>query len=112
MLIEFFTTNVVDSKAKRLNLLYKQFPMYYVWDSHIRTWTRRKKVKVIGRLCTVNPTEGECYYLRLLLNNVHAPTSYDLLLFDGVQSETFQKAAYLTGLLQQDGDIDKTMEEA
>ncbi|GAA0156524.1 hypothetical protein LIER_38286 [Lithospermum erythrorhizon] len=113
MLTEFFTTNAVDSEAKRLNLLYKQFPMYYVWDSQIRTWTRRKKGKVIGRLCTVNPIEGERYYLRLLLNNVHAPTSYDfLLLVDGVQCETFQKAAYLRGLLQQDGDIDKTIEEA
>ncbi|GAA0183206.1 hypothetical protein LIER_30666 [Lithospermum erythrorhizon] len=113
MLTEFFTTNDVDSEAKRLNLLYKQFLMYYVWDSQIRTWTRRKKGKVIGRLCTVNPVEGERYYLRLLLNNVHAPTSYDfLLLVDGVQCETFQMAAYLRGLLQQDGDIDKTMEEA
>ncbi|GAA0167265.1 hypothetical protein LIER_22236 [Lithospermum erythrorhizon] len=112
MLTQFFRTNDVDPEAKELNLLYKQFPTYYVWDSQIRTWTKRKRCKVIGRLCTVNPVEDERFYLRLLLNNVCAPTSYHfLLLVDGVQCTSFQKVVHLRGLLQKDDDINKTMEE-
>ncbi|GAA0161914.1 hypothetical protein LIER_18121 [Lithospermum erythrorhizon] len=79
----------------------------------MRTWTRRKRGTVIGRLYTVNPVENERYYLRLLLNNVRSPTSVDfLLLIDGVSCCSFQKAAHMRGLLQNDDDIDKTLEEA
>ncbi|GAA0166718.1 hypothetical protein LIER_40244 [Lithospermum erythrorhizon] len=43
MLIEFFTTNFTDPEIKRLNLLYKEFLRFYVWDDMVRTWTPRKK---------------------------------------------------------------------
>ncbi|GAA0159946.1 hypothetical protein LIER_38950 [Lithospermum erythrorhizon] len=113
MLTEFFSMNATDSEAKHLKLLYKDFPRYYVWDSQIRTWTKRKRGTVIGRLSTVNLVENERYYLRLLLNNVRGPTSFNFLLcVDGIYCETFQKSAHMRGLLHNEADIDKTMEEA
>ncbi|GAA0187291.1 hypothetical protein LIER_34579 [Lithospermum erythrorhizon] len=58
MLTEFFRINQIDGEARRLNLLYKEFPKHYVWDSQLRTWTRRKRGVVIDRLCVVNPVEN------------------------------------------------------
>ncbi|GAA0161762.1 hypothetical protein LIER_39294 [Lithospermum erythrorhizon] len=113
MLTEFFNINATDPKTKDLKLLYKDFPRYYVWDSQMRTWTKRKKGTVIGRLSTVNPIENERYYLRVLLNNVRSPTSFDSLLYiNRLHCKSFQEAAHMRGLLQDDSDIDKTMEEA
>ena len=51
-------------------------------------------------------TEGERYYMRLLLNHVTGPTSFDdLKTVNGVQSSMFQEAALLHGLLE--GDVMK-----
>ncbi|GAA0172639.1 hypothetical protein LIER_26427 [Lithospermum erythrorhizon] len=62
---------------------------------------KEKKGTVIGRLCTVNPIENERYHLRVLLNNIRSPTSFDSLRFvNEVYCETFQKAAHMRGLLQ------------
>lgn len=113
MLTEFFHMNSTDEEARRLNCLYKNFPRYFVWDSSKRVWNRRKRGVVVGRLCTVNPSEDERYYLRILLLNVRGPKSYlDLLTVNGVVCETNQEAAYKRGLLHRDDDIEKCMEEA
>ncbi|GAA0172855.1 hypothetical protein LIER_26592 [Lithospermum erythrorhizon] len=113
MLTEFFETNRTDPEAKNLNLLYKEFPQYYVWHGQFRAWTKRKRGVVIGRLCVVNPIENERYYLRVLLNNVRCPTSFDDLLMVGeIFCESFQDAAYKRGLLHNDDYVDKTFEEA
>ncbi|GAA0173391.1 hypothetical protein LIER_27018 [Lithospermum erythrorhizon] len=77
MLTEFFATNVMDDDARRLNLLYKEFPQHFVWDGQSRIWTKRKRGAAIGRLCVVTPVENERYYLRVLLNNVCCPASFD-----------------------------------
>ncbi|XP_075492617.1 uncharacterized protein LOC142530687 [Primulina tabacum] len=53
-----------------------------------------KKGKVIGRVNGANSVEGERYYLRLLLNHVRGPTSFDnLLTVDGNICFTFKEAA-------------------
>ncbi|GAA0139222.1 hypothetical protein LIER_35050 [Lithospermum erythrorhizon] len=107
MLTEFFSTNYMDKEAKKLNLLYKEFPRYYVWDDSIRTWTQRKKGICLGRLCTVNPIENERYYLRVLLNNVCGSTSFEYLLtVNGHCCKSFQEAAHKRGLLHNDDDIE------
>ncbi|GAA0142816.1 nucleotide phosphatase [Lithospermum erythrorhizon] len=55
MLTEFFETNRTDPDAKKRNLLYKDFPKYYVCNTQWRAWTTRKKGVVIGRLCVFHP---------------------------------------------------------
>ncbi|GAA0184863.1 hypothetical protein LIER_32151 [Lithospermum erythrorhizon] len=67
MLIEFFSINATNPEARSLKLLYKDFSMYYVRDSQMRTWTKRKKGTIIGRLCIVNPIENERYYSECFL---------------------------------------------
>ncbi|GAA0156668.1 hypothetical protein LIER_38315 [Lithospermum erythrorhizon] len=85
MLTEFFHMNSSDSEAQRLNCYYKEFPRHFDWDmvkrvwqrrkcgSVIGRWQRRKCGSVIGRLATINPSEDELYYLRVLLVNVRCP---------------------------------------
>ncbi|KAG5590630.1 hypothetical protein H5410_041144 [Solanum commersonii] len=52
--------------------------------------TRRKQCTIIGRIVTCHPTEGDKYYLRLLLMNVRAPKSYEDLLDYMIEAISFQ----------------------
>ncbi|XP_042944515.1 uncharacterized protein LOC122278387 [Carya illinoinensis] len=111
MLTEFFALNQVDENAK--TLLYKEFPEFYVWSQQYKEWTRRKKKTVIGRIITANPFEGERYYLRILLNHVRGPLSFeDLRTVDGVVAPTFREAATMHGLLQRDSSLQDCLHEA
>ncbi|KAG7987410.1 hypothetical protein I3843_03G132500 [Carya illinoinensis] len=111
MLIEFVALNRVDENAR--TLLYKEFPEFYVWSQQYKEWTRRKKKTVIGRIITANPFEGERYYLRILLNHVRGPLSFeDLRIVDGVVAPTFREATTMHGLLQRDSSLEDCLHEA
>ncbi|KAG6687927.1 hypothetical protein I3842_11G098700, partial [Carya illinoinensis] len=111
MLTEFFSTNQVDQNARRL--LYKEFPEFYVWSQQYKTWTVRKKQVIIGRIVTANPSEGERYYLRILLNHIRGPLSFDdLKTVNGVLAPTFREAATMHDLLQRDNSIEECLQEA
>ena len=113
MLTEFFALNQVDENAR--TLLYKEFPEFYVWSQQYKEWTRRKKKKktVIGRIITANPFEGERYYLRILLNHVRGPLSFEnIRTVDGVVAPTFREAATMHGLLQRDSSLQDCLHEA
>ncbi|CAH9123552.1 unnamed protein product [Cuscuta epithymum] len=100
MLTQFFAMNASDHVAKSLHLLYVEFPHYFVWNNQRKQWTQRKRKEVIGRLVTVNPMEGERYYLRLLLSNVRGPTSFvDLKSVGSDAMATYRAAAERLGLL-------------
>ncbi|KAK6930796.1 Replication factor A, C-terminal [Dillenia turbinata] len=43
---------------------------YFVWCGKTRTWFERKRGDVIGRMVTIDPKDGERYYLCLLLSHV------------------------------------------
>ncbi|XP_027770897.1 ATP-dependent DNA helicase PIF1-like [Solanum pennellii] len=111
MLTEYFRMCSIDSEAK--TYLYREFPKYYVWNSKVKTWTKRKTRSVIGRIAIANPREGERYYERLLLNHVRGPLSFnDLLTVNGKQCQTFKEAAKERGLLESDNSISECMREA
>ncbi|KAG5564858.1 hypothetical protein RHGRI_000901 [Rhododendron griersonianum] len=113
MLTQFFWMNAHDKKAKALKLLYRDFPQHFVWNSPSKSWTERKQQEVVGRIITANPSEGERYYLRLLLTYILAPTSYAYLrTVNGVTFESYREAAISHGLLQDDKSNEKCMEEA
>ncbi|KAL3846228.1 hypothetical protein ACJIZ3_003631 [Penstemon smallii] len=113
MLTEFFYMNDSDPDAARLNLLYKEFPEYFVWDAFNKKWKLRQRQVVVGRLCTVNPFEGERYFERLLLVNVRCPRSFDdLLTVNGQRYATFHEAAISRGLLESDEYVDGCLAEA
>lgn len=62
-----------------------------------------KKERVIGRINGANPIEGEMYYLRLLVNRVRGPTSFNYLLtVNGNIGSTFKEAEQRRDLLELD----------
>ncbi|XP_070025843.1 uncharacterized protein [Nicotiana sylvestris] len=94
MLTEFFQMNRTNKDSIKLNLLYKEFPEYFVWSTTDKTWTWRQQRCTVGRIVTCHPTEGERYYLRLILLNVRGPKSYkDLRTINGEHYNTFRESA-------------------
>jgi hypothetical protein len=64
-------------------------------------WKRRVRggEKMISRMYSVSPSEGERFYLRLLLTAVKGPKSFeDLRTVNNVLYETFKEAAEARGL--------------
>ena len=67
--------------------------------------------KVTGRVITVNSTERERYYLRLLLSHVRDATLFqDLLVVNGMKNLSFRKSALLHGLFDDDNNLDLYLE--
>ncbi|XP_010480490.1 PREDICTED: uncharacterized protein LOC104759239 [Camelina sativa] len=110
MFTEWMKTNKTDSFARTLT--YAQFPLWYVWNTTPKTWTRRKQGYTIGRIVNIHPTVGELYYLRLLLGVVIGPTSYDdILTVDGIMYENFKDACLARGMLDGDKEWIEALEE-
>ena len=100
-------------------------PRHFIWNNSVRAWQRAKRGRDvagqpgvvttgnIGRMYTVSPRMGDCFYLRLLLVNVRGPTSFELLrTVDGVLRPTFKDACLARGLLEDDAHWRLTMREA
>uniref|UniRef100_A0A1I8G2F6 ATP-dependent DNA helicase n=1 Tax=Macrostomum lignano TaxID=282301 RepID=A0A1I8G2F6_9PLAT len=97
-------------------LLYQEVPPDFTWDRSAHQWHRAGRGRVaadqpagvlttgnIGRVYTVSPRMGDCFYLRLLLVNVRGPTSFEALrTVDGVLLPTFKAACQARGLLEDD----------
>ncbi|XP_073152070.1 uncharacterized protein [Henckelia pumila] len=112
MLTEFFKMNC-DSQLTG-KYLYQEFPQYYTWIKAGKKWIRRRSNnKVVGRVYVVSPSEGERFYLRVLLNHVRGPRSFEeLMTVNEVRYSTFKEAAKNRGLLQQDDYVHQCMREA
>ncbi|XP_029151589.1 uncharacterized protein [Arachis hypogaea] len=113
MLTEFFALNREEDQQSR-HLLYREIPEYYTWHNKEKEWRRRKtQRRSIGRIYTVSPSEGEKFYLRILLSNVRGPISWDdLLTVNGVQYSSFKHSAQHRGLLESDSSIRECLVEA
>ncbi|KAL5564428.1 hypothetical protein UlMin_027592 [Ulmus minor] len=111
MLTEYFNMNKTNENAK--TLLYNQFPKHFVWNQRDKFWMPRKKGHVIGRIFTTNPSEGERYYLRLLLNHIRGATCFqDLRIINNVLTSSFRESALLRGFLKSDNNLTTCLEEA
>ena len=120
-LTEFFVLCRRDDFAK--TLLYMDVPKYYTWNN--KSWRRRKQGKevagfpgvkeahVLGRVYTVNPRQGECFYLRLLLHHIRGPQSFtQLKTVEGDICSSFREACLRLGLLEDDNQYHLAMQEA
>ena len=120
-LTEFFVLCQRDDFAKIL--LYMDVPKYYTWRS--KSWNRRKQGKdvnsfpgvkeahILGRVYTVNPRQGECFYLRLLLHNIRGPQSFaHLRIVEGNLCGSFHEACLRLGLLEDDNQYHLALQEA
>lgn len=52
------------------NLIYQEFPKYYKWDRPHRQWVRRTSQIDSQSSLECLPSNGECYYMRQLLNHL------------------------------------------
>jgi hypothetical protein len=96
-----------------VNLLYPNFPSKFVWNTTSKSWTPRQRGFSVGWVYFVVPSNGERYYLRMLLYNVPSPTSFeDLQTYQGILNPTFQDACLARGLLESDDEWDLCLTEA
>ncbi|KMQ85421.1 dna helicase, partial [Lasius niger] len=120
-LLAFFDLCKIDDFAR--TLLYSEVPSYFVWRNNkftrrkqgkpVHGWPGVKKDSALQRVYTVHPNNTECYYLRLLLQEVRGPTFFsDLKTVNGVLHPTFQFACKALGLLEDDKHWDAAIEEA
>ncbi|XP_033133939.1 uncharacterized protein LOC103833495 [Brassica rapa] len=93
-------------------LTYVQIPQYFVWNNSSKVWTERKKGKAIGRIVAVHPSSGDRYYLRILINKIKGPRSYDeLKTFNDVKYPDFKSVCYARGYLDNDVEWIESMSE-
>ncbi|XP_013617698.1 PREDICTED: uncharacterized protein LOC106324244 [Brassica oleracea var. oleracea] len=93
-------------------LTYVQIPQYFVWNNSAKVWTERKKGKSIGRVVAVHPSAGDRYYLRVLINKIKGPKSYDeLKTYNNVKHPDFKSVCHARGLLDDDVEWLESMSE-
>nr|XP_027088479.1 uncharacterized protein LOC113709824 [Coffea arabica] len=110
---DFSAINPAVIQAEDLNLLYKEFSQYFVWDEDNRIWYPRKRRQVIDRVTTAHPIESERYYLRMLLMHVRRLKSFtDLKTVNGFIACSFKRAAEIRELLQIDNGTEQCLSEA
>ncbi|XP_022041196.1 uncharacterized protein LOC110943770 [Helianthus annuus] len=112
MFTEWMKCNQMDAFARTLK--YIEFPRYFVWIHKERKWIRRKRpFGAVGRIHYVSPSLGDCYFLRILLNHVIGPMSFnDIKTVDGKVYDTFKDACFARGLLDDDNEYIIAMTEA
>ncbi|KAJ9552849.1 hypothetical protein OSB04_016894 [Centaurea solstitialis] len=112
MLTEFFHNNATDIYAQELNLTYVQYPDHFTWKADKKLWSPRQSEISIGRIMIAHPSEGERYYLRILLSKIRFPKSYDdLKICNGVKVDTFRESALLRGYLIDDNSQQLYLQE-
>ena len=111
-LTAWFNINTVCEEARTTP--YHLFPESFTWDSTAAKWKPRKGGNVIGRLYQANTSEGERFYLRLLLHHTAGCMSYQDIrtLPDGTICQTFKEAALKRGFLQDDLEWVECLNEA
>ncbi|RIA04643.1 hypothetical protein BRARA_K01104, partial [Brassica rapa] len=93
-------------------LTYVQIPEYFVWNNTTKVWTERKRGKAIGRIVAVHPSAGDRYYLRILINKIKGPRSYDeLKTYNDVKYPDFKSVCYARGYLDNDVEWVESMIE-
>lgn len=111
MFIEWFELNKHDIDARRLT--YSQIPSKYVWNFDCKVWTKRIRGKRIGRVGYVNPAAGDLYYMRIPLNIVKEPQSFEeLRTVKGTLFHNFKEACYALGLLGDHKEWNEALDEA
>jgi hypothetical protein len=67
----------------------------------------------IGIIYTIHPNQSKCFHLRLLLNYVQGPTSFESLkAFDGIIHATFKATCFALELLENDEQWKNALAEA
>ncbi|KAJ3701270.1 hypothetical protein LUZ61_004975 [Rhynchospora tenuis] len=111
-LIAWFELNKTDELAR--SLTYIEIPSKFTWKQDEKSWARRQQNrKRLARMLFVHPNAGELHYLRMLLNIVRGPVSFeDIRTVNCVLYGTFKEACNALGLLDNDNEWLYTLQEA
>ncbi|XP_052626711.1 uncharacterized protein LOC111893441 [Lactuca sativa] len=103
--------NKINKDARKLT--YVEFPTKFVWKPNDRLWKPRKIGRSIRRIHSLSPKLGEIYFLRILLNKVKGPKSFEeIRTVNGEEFPTFRDACYALGLLDDDKEYVEAIKEA
>ncbi|CAH1438891.1 unnamed protein product [Lactuca virosa] len=111
MFTAWMECNAVNGDARKLT--YVEFPTKFVWQRGDRIWKPREVGKCIGRIHSVSPNLGEAYFLRILLNKVKGPKSFEeIRTVNGEEYSSFRDVCYALGLLDDDKEYIDAIKEA
>nr|KAJ0204427.1 hypothetical protein LSAT_V11C500276410 [Lactuca sativa] len=111
MFISWMKCNEINKEARKLT--YVEFPTKFVWKPKLLSWQPRKVGHSIGRIHSVSPKLGETYFLRILLNKVKGPKSFEeIRTTNGEICSSFKDACYNLGLLDDDKEYIEAIKEA
>ncbi|XP_022024354.1 uncharacterized protein LOC110924672 [Helianthus annuus] len=109
--VKWMKLNETNEDARKLT--YVEFPSKFVWILKDRCWQIRKSYQCVGRIHSVCPALGEPYFLRILLNKVKGPRSFEeIRTVNGQLFPTFRDACYAIGLLDDDNEYVEAIKEA
>ena len=107
---------IQDVPDMNMNMTYSKFSRYNRWVASSKTWTRysnNSRHSSIPRLAYAHIKQQELYYLRRLLIEKKGCWSYDdVRKHDDKLYDTYHETADAMGLLKDDDDLFKCMEEA
>ena len=93
---------------------YQEAPKSWVYNDKKKQWAPRQRgPPAIGRMWFVSPSQGERFYLRMLLTVVKGATSFpSLRTVNGIVHHTYKQACIALGLLQDDQEWVQCLTEA
>ncbi len=118
----YFELNKQTSESH--HILYPDIYKHYVWKDNkwvkrSRDWSKEKDGSamsdIVGRIPVINlnAQQIELYHLRMLLYHIPGAKSFaDLRTINGVEEPTFRAACLKMGLLDDDSENDRAIEEA
>ena len=113
MLTAFFKLNQDDQNAHQY--LYHEIPEHYTFNKSAKKWNRRQRANapIIGRIYQAQPSDPQRFALRLLLLHRRGVTSFeDIRPVHGHIHSTFKDAARAMGLLEDDTEHRRCLQEA
>lgn len=102
-LLAWFERNAIDASGH--DVTYPDYPKYYKWDGHSKSWVRRDddSSKMVGRVVFVHPSSGELFYLRMLLSHQTSCKSFeDLRTISNIFHPTYRSACNALGIIGDD----------
>ncbi|CAH1415538.1 unnamed protein product [Lactuca virosa] len=111
MFISWMKCNEINKEARKLT--YVEFPTKFVWKPKLQSWQPRIVGYSIGTIHSISPKLGEAYFLRILLNKVKGPKSFEeIRTVNGEICSSFKDACYNLGLLDDDKEYIEAIKEA
>ncbi|XP_058802820.1 uncharacterized protein LOC131670858 [Phymastichus coffea] len=116
MLLDYFKLNSENASARQY--YYGEIPKHFTHKKqkngtvYLDKWNPRKKhFNVVGRMYSVSPTQLELFHLRLLLHVKAAVSFESLRTVDNVIHPTFTAACLALGLIENDEEWKRALEE-